>query len=245
LVSADRYAAERQQGERFAAEGLEHAWGWSSAAGRIRADRRGRFLVDAAGLGPGVRCLELGCGSGEFTSRLVESGCELTAVDISEVSVARCRERVGDRAEVVVGNIETGEGLEGLQFDAVVGVSVLHHVDVGACLNAIAPLLRAEGRLAFSEPNRANPQVWAERRFEPLRRARHVLPHETAFRAAELEKIFERSGFVVEVAEPFEFLHAITPRALIKPVLTLERLLEATPARAIAGSVRIVARKRG
>ena len=185
-MSADRYAAEREQGERFAAEGLEHAWGWSSAAGRIRADRRGRFLADAARLGPGVRCLELGCGSGEFTARLVESGCELTAVDISEVSVARCRERVGDRAEIVVGNIETGEGLEGREFDAVVGVSVLHHVDVDACLKAIAPLLRSEGRLAFSEPNRANPQVWAERRFEPLRRARHVLPHETAFRAGEL-----------------------------------------------------------
>ena len=242
-MSADRYAAERQQGERFAAEGLEHAWGWSSAAGRIRAERRGRFLIEAARLGPGVRCLELGCGSGEFTTRLVESGCELTAVDISEASVARCRERVSDRAEVVVGNIETGEGLEGREFDAVVGVSVLHHVDVDACLTAIAPLLRAEGRLAFSEPNRANPQIWAERRFEPLRRARHVLPHETAFRAGELRGIFERAGFAVEVAEPFEFLHAVTPRGLIKPVLALERLLEATPARAIAGSVRVVARK--
>jgi len=242
-VSADRYAAERQQGERFAAKGLEHAWGWSSAAGRIRADRRARFLVGAVGLRPGVRCLELGCGSGEFTTRLVESGCELTAVDISEVSVARCRERVDDRAEVVVGNIETGEGLEAREFDAVVGVSVLHHVDVDACLNTIAPLLRADGRLAFSEPNRANPQVWAERRFEPLRRARHVLPHETAFRAAELARIFERAGFVVEVAEPFEFLHVVTPRVVIRPVLALERLLEATPMRAIAGSVRVVARK--
>ena len=242
-MSADRYAAERQQGERFAAEGLEHAWGWSGPAGRIRADRRGRFLVEAAGLGPGVRCLELGCGSGEFTSRLVESGCELTAVDISEASVALCRERVGDRAEVVVGNIETGEGLEGREFDAVVGVSVLHHVEVDACLNAIVPLIRADGRFAFSEPNRANPQVWAERRFEPLRRVRHVLPHETAFRADELRAIFERAGLVVEVSEPFEFLHAVTPRALITPVITLERLLEATPVRAIAGSVRVVARK--
>lgn len=244
-MSVERYEAERRQGERFAAEGLEHAWGWSSAAGRIRADRRARFLVDAARLRPGVRCLELGCGSGEFTTRLVESGCELTAVDISEASVARCRERVGDRAEVVVGNIETGEGLEGREFDAVVGVSVLHHVDVDACLNATAPLLCEEGRLAFSEPNRANPQVWAERRFEPVRRGRHVLRHETAFRATELAEIFKRAGYVVDVAEPFEFLHAATPRALIKAVLTLERLLEATPVRAIAGSVRVVARKPG
>jgi SAM-dependent methyltransferase len=240
-VTLERYEAERRQGERFAREDLEHAWGWSSPAGRVRAARRARFLIDATQLAPGVRCLELGCGTGEFTTRLADSGCDLTAIDISEASVRRCRERVGDRAEVVVGNIETGEGLEGREFDAVVGVSVLHHVDVDACLNAIGPLVRVGGRLAFSEPNRANPQVWAERRFATLRRLRHVLPHETAFVARELAATFERHGFSVETAEPFEFLHAATPARLIDAVLRLERLLESTPARAIAGSVRVVA----
>jgi SAM-dependent methyltransferase len=242
VVSAERYAEERRQGERIVAQG-ERVWGWSSAAGQVRAERRARFLIDAARLAPGVRCLELGCGTGEFTTRLVDSGCELTAVDISEASVERCRERVGERARVLVGNIETGEGLEGLEFDAVVGVSVLHHVDVPACLTAVAPLLRSGGRFAFTEPNRLNPQVWAERRFEPLRRLRHVLPHETSFRAGELRQLFVDAGLEVELAEPFEFLHAATPQTMIRPVLGLERVLERTPARGIAGSVRIVARK--
>jgi SAM-dependent methyltransferase len=239
----ERYAAERRQGERIAARELERVWGWSTPAGRIRADRRARFLIDAARLGPGVRCLELGCGTGEFTKRLVKSGCELTAVDISEASVARCRERVGGRAEVLVGNIETGEGLEGREFDAVVGVSVLHHVDVRASLAAVVPLVRAGGRFAFTEPNRLNPQVWAERRFAPLRKLRHVLPHETSFRADELRSLFADAGLEVERAEPFEFLHASIPERLIRPTLRVERLLEATPVRGIAGSVRVVARK--
>jgi SAM-dependent methyltransferase len=243
VVSSERYAAERRQGERIAAQELERIWGWSSPAGRIRADRRARFLIEAAGLAPGTRCLELGCGTGEFTTRLVESGCELTAVDISEASVARCRERVGDRAEVLVGNIETGEGLEGREFDAIVGISVLHHVDVPATLAALVPRVRSGGRFAFTEPNRLNPQVWAERRFEPLRKLRHVLPHETSFRAGELRGLFAEAGLEVELAEPFEFLHAAVPQRLIRPTLGLERVLEATPARGIAGSVRIVARK--
>jgi SAM-dependent methyltransferase len=242
-LTVERYEAERRQGERIAARELEHIWGWSTPAGRIRADRRARFLIDAARLAPGVRCLELGCGTGEFTTRLVESGCELTAVDISEASVARCRERVGDRADVLVGNIETGKGLEGREFDAIVGVSVLHHVDVRATLAALVPLVRASGRFAFTEPNRLNPQVWAERRFEPVRKLRHVLPHETSFRAGELSDLFAEAGLAVERSEPFEFLHAATPRALINAVLTLERLLEATPVRAIAGSVRVAATK--
>jgi SAM-dependent methyltransferase len=243
LTVEDRYEAERRQGEKFAALELEHAWGWSGPAGNLRAERRTRFLVEAAGLRPGVSCLELGCGTGEFTGRLVASGCELTAIDLSEASVARCRERVGGRAEVIVGNVETGEGLEGRSFDAIVGVSVLHHVDVRACLERTFAHLAAGGRFAFSEPNFGNPQVWAERRIPLLRRFRHVLPHETAFRPQELRGLFEEAGLEVEVCEPFEFLHAATPRRLIGIATRAERLLEATPAREIAGSIRIAGRK--
>ena len=130
-MNTDRYDAERLQGK-LIASGKEDVWGWSGRAGRIRAERRAEFLVSAAELAPGVRCLELGCGTGEFTERLVASGCELVAVDLSEDTAALARERVGDQARVVVGNIETGEGLEGLEFDAIVGVSVLHHVDLDA-----------------------------------------------------------------------------------------------------------------
>lgn len=233
-----RYLAERRQGEEIAA-GLERVWGWSSPAGRIRAARRARFLIAAAQLAPGVRCLELGAGTGEFTARLAACGCELTAVELSEATAAICRERVGDAAEVVVGNIETGAGLEGREFDAIVGVSVLHHVDVEATLRATFSKLRPGGRFAFSEPNMANPQVWAERHVRAIGRRRHTTEHETAFRAGELRRLFEGCGLEVEIAEPFEFLHPATPRRLLAAVQALERVLEATPARAIAGSVRI------
>lgn len=239
MVDEDRYAAERLQGERLSTSDLDRAWGWSGPAGRIRATRRAAFLVNAGSLGPGVRALELGCGTGEFTVRLVESECTLTAVDISEASLARCRERVGERAELLVGNIETGEGLGESEFDAIVGVSVLHHVDVEACLRNVFPRLRPGGLFAFTEPNILNPQVWAERRFATIRRRRHVLAHEIAFRASTLQRFFEDAGLVVDVAEPFEFLHPATPGRLVGAVERLERTLEATPLRGIAGSVRI------
>jgi SAM-dependent methyltransferase len=238
----DRYEAERAQGELIAA-GNEGAWGWSSPAGRIRAERRAHFLIEAAGLAPGIRCLELGCGTGEFTTRLLESGCELTAIELSDATAAIARERVGGSAEIVVGNVETGEGLEGREFDAIVGVSVLHHVDLAPTFAHTFATLRSGGRFAFSEPNIANPQVWAERHVGPVRRLRKVTAHETAFTPAGLRRAFETAGLVVEAAEPFEFLHPSTPRTLIESVLRLERLLERTPARAIAGSVRVAGRK--
>jgi SAM-dependent methyltransferase len=239
-----RYAREREQGETIVAHDLERVWGWSSPAGRVRATRRARFLIDAAGLSPSVTCLELGAGTGEFSVRLLESECDLVAIELSEAAAGVCRRRVGSRGEVVLGNVETGEGIEGRSFDAVVGVSVLHHVDVDACLRTILAVLRPGGRFAFTEPNMANPQVWAERHLDAVRRRRHVTPHETAFRPRQLTAAFERAGLVVETCEPFDFLHPATPRFLIGAVSRLGVLLEKFPgAREIAGSIRIAGRR--
>jgi SAM-dependent methyltransferase len=239
---SERYDEERRQGE-LIASGEEHVWGWSGPAGTLRAGRRARFLIEQAGLGPGVRCLEIGCGTGEFTTRLLESGCELVAIELSEVTAALARERVGDRAEIVVGNVETGEGLEGREFDAIVGVSVLHHLELGKCFAHTFPHLRSGGRFAFSEPNLANPQVWAERRIEFVRKARRVTRHETAFLAGDLRARFEAAGLVVELCRPFEFLHPATPGPLIGAVGAIERLAERTPLRAIAGSIAVAGRR--
>lgn len=240
--ASDRYEAERRQGEEIAA-GLEDVWGWAGPAGRMRAARRAEFLIDAARLCTGVRCLELGAGTGEFTTRLAESGCELVALEISEATAEVCRDRVGGRAEVVVGNAETGEGLDGGEFDAIVGVSVLHHLNLELTLANTFAHLEPGGRFAFSEPNMANPQIWAERHLGPVKRRRHVTEHETAFRARELRALLERHGLEVEVAEPFEFLHPSTPAPLIGAVRRLERALERSPLRAIAGSVRVAGRR--
>jgi SAM-dependent methyltransferase len=239
----DRYEAERRQGLAIVNEDLEHVWGWSTPAGALRAERRAQFLVDGARLGPGVRCLELGCGTGEFTTRLLASGCQLVAVDVSEAAVERCRERVEGRAEVVVGNIETGEGLEGREFDAIVGVSVLHHVDLPQTLRTLVPKLRHGGRFAFSEPNLANPQVWAIMNIPAVRKRAHALDHERAFRARELQAELQAGGLEVEICEPFDFLHPSTPRRLIPVVRRLESLLEASPARAVAASLQVAGRR--
>src|SRR6266536_5393185 len=241
--SNDRYDEERRQGERIVAADLERVWGWSGPAGRLRAERRTELLVKAAGLGPGVRALELGAGTGEFTQRLVESGCALVAVELSEATAARCSSRVEDRAEVVVGNVETGEGLEGRTFDAIVGVSVLHHVNMELTLRNTMSLLRSGERFAFSEPNMANPQVWAMKNIQfvdkRLNERLHETTHETAFRVRQLRRLFEDGGFEVTTCEPFDFLHPKTPEGMIPVVLRLQRMLERSPLRAIAGSVRI------
>jgi SAM-dependent methyltransferase len=237
-----RFAAERVQGEVIAG-GNESVWGWTGEAGNARARRRADFLIEHARLGPSVRCLEVGAGTGEFSVRLSSSGCDLVALELSEATAKVCRERVGPGVEVVVGNIETGEGFSDQTYDAVVGVSVLHHVDLDACLEQVARVLRSGGRFAFSEPNMANPQIWLERHVDLVKRWRHVTPHETAFHRSELASAFEHRGLLVEVCEPFDFLHPATPPRLLDAISRLGEFLERTPMRHFAGSLRIAGRK--
>jgi SAM-dependent methyltransferase len=139
--------------------------------------------------------------------------------------------------------VETGEGLDGMSFDAIVAISVLHHLNMDLFFKATLPLLKPGGRFAFVEPNMANPQIWAERHIEWVKKMRHVTAHETAFTAKRLRSLFEKAGLVVDICRPFEFLHPSTPKPLMPLVLGIERFLSATPLLAIAGSVQIAGHK--
>ena len=240
--SRERYDEERRQGQ-LIASGEEKAWGWFGPAGTIRAERRAEFLIQQAKLAPGISCLELGCGTGEFTTRLTRSRCDLFGLELSEATAKRCADRVSGKASIIVGNIETGQGLEGRMFDAIVGISVLHHLNMDLCFKSTFPHLKPGGRFAFVEPNMANPQIWAERHIGFVKRWRRVTAHETAFHSRQLRRQFEAAGLVVDVCRPFEFLHPSTPRWLIRPMLFLERMLSHTPLVGIAGSIQIAGYK--
>jgi 2-polyprenyl-3-methyl-5-hydroxy-6-metoxy-1,4-benzoquinol methylase len=45
-------------------------------------------VLDAAGVGAGVRVLDLGCGAGEFARLAVERGARVTGVDADRSAVA-------------------------------------------------------------------------------------------------------------------------------------------------------------
>src|SRR6185437_7465720 len=93
---------------------------------------------------------------------------------------ARARDLPPAKVQFVEGRFEDCE-MVGL-FDAVVGSSVLHHLDLDLAFQNIYRLLRPGGRACFAEPNLLNPQVFAERRLPFLRHIFwYVSPDESAF----------------------------------------------------------------
>jgi SAM-dependent methyltransferase len=237
-------AREVAHGLTLAAGDTEHAWGWGTPAGQRRAHRRADLLARGAGLAPGMRVLEVGCGTGLFTEMLARTEVRLVAIDISRALLEKARARglPEDRVRFVEGPLEEAP-ITG-PFDAVIGSSVLHHLDLRRALSRVYALLVPGGRVCFAEPNMLNPQVFLERRFR--RWFPYVSPDETAFVRWRLCRRLAESGFEEICLRPFDWLHPGLPAPLIPAVEWGGRRLERIPGlRELAGSLLIRCRRPG
>jgi SAM-dependent methyltransferase len=219
----------------------EWIWGWDTPAGRQRAERRAGLIARGARLGPGKKALEIGCGTGLFTEIFAETGAQVVAVDLSPdlLEKARARELRPDRVQFLEAPFEDC-GIHG-PFDAIIGSSVLHHLDITAALAKIYQLLKPGGIMSFAEPNMLNPQVFMERRFRSFRKwFWYISPDETAFIRGQLRNLLVNAGFQNIDITPFDWLHPATPQPMIGLIHRLGLILEGLPGiREFAGSLYI------
>lgn len=125
-------------------------------------------VLQHAEIGPGMRVLDLGCGSGDLTLHLISTGADVTALDLSPGMVDIARRRValhggGGQARFVAAAVED-TGFPDGEFDVVIGRFILHHLDVGPAGGEIARILRPGGRAVFAENSGRNPLLMFARR---------------------------------------------------------------------------------
>lgn len=244
LMSCVRAEHEIEHGKKLAANDAEVIWGWGTPAGKLRAQRRGQLIAEGAGLRPGMRALEIGCGTGLFTEMFAHSGAHILAVDISPELIELARQRDLPAEQVVF----LDQGFEECDihgpFDCVIGSSVLHHLEVEPAIKKIYDLLKPGGVMSFAEPNMLNPQIMVQKNVPWIKRMLGDSPDETAFVRFRFRTFLERLGFERVEITPFDWLHPLTPGPLIGAVRGMGRVLECVPGvREFAGSLHIRACK--
>lgn len=239
-------ANEQERLERERKHGLEilktqeSNWGWNTPAGRIRWQRRLDFLR-ALDLGRTADVLEIGAGTGTFTEGLIAAFPRLTAIDISPDLLEAARRKAPAARLLCMDAHELD--LPAGSFNAVVGCSVLHHLDWSKALKEFFRVLKPGGIVRFSEPNLLNPQIFLQKNIPLLKRLAGDSPDEYAFTAASIVRDLSDAGFSEVSAEAYEFLHPSVPVSWIAAVTKLESVLMRTPMRHIGGSLLIRARK--
>jgi SAM-dependent methyltransferase len=206
--------------------------------------------VKHAQLVPGDKVLEAGCAAGFFTSNYIDRiprGVHVTAIDISPECLRRAMERVelANRPNLrFVAHDLAALPYTDDSFDAIVGSSILHHIDLSRCLPELRRVLKPGGRFVFAEPNALNPIVVLQGHFGRLRRRSQWTDDEKPISRFRLARTLRRHGFNIDRIYPFDFLHPQTPFLLQGTVQRLGQIPEAVPfIREVAGSMVVAAHK--
>jgi SAM-dependent methyltransferase len=124
------------------------AEGWAQQWGRFAAPAR-EALADATGIGPGMRVLDIGCGTGELCALAAERGAEPAGIDAAEGMIEIARRRLPG-ADLRVGPMEDVPW-EDDRFDVATAVNALQFAaDFVDALAEAARVVRPGGAVAVS-----------------------------------------------------------------------------------------------
>ena len=167
-MSNNRLENEIKHGKYLLERGAGEVWNWESPAGKERWKRRVKMLTDS--ILPGSKVLELGCGTGYFTREIINTGAEITAIDISPdlINVAKDDIKAAN-VKFMVDNAYSMSFKEE-EFDYVIGSSILHHLQIDSAVTEIHRVLKHGGKTAFTEPNMMNPQIALQKNIPFIKR---------------------------------------------------------------------------
>lgn len=108
-------------------------------------------MLSLAGEVSGRRILDAGCGAGPLSAALRERGAQVSGIDASAPMVALAGRRLGEGADLRVGDLADPLPFADGAFDDVVASLVLHYLkDWGPTLAEMRRVLRPGGRLIAS-----------------------------------------------------------------------------------------------
>ena len=113
---------------------------------------------------PPSKILEIGCGTGRHTKKLVDFGHELTAIDISEGMLEIAKSKIKS-AQFIHGNF-LEYNFNGQKFDFIIMALVLEHLpDKEIVFAKIAELLTSGGKFFLSEIHHSRMENGSGARF--------------------------------------------------------------------------------
>jgi len=142
----------------------------------VSRDTVGRVAREFLKIGPGTRVLDIGCGTANILAHL-PADVDYHGYDLNPDYVATARERYGTRGTFEVRAVSPEAVAGSQQFDVVLSIGVLHHLDddeARTVFASAAKLLRPGGRIVTCDGAYVPGQNPIARLLLSLDRGRHV-----------------------------------------------------------------------
>ncbi len=214
---------------------------FESQLGDLLQGPKGTAAAEGIGEGQEKKILDMGCGSGAFTSRMARWKAQFHGIDICEKLIEHaCRSYPG--IEFSVGDITATE-FDDESFDVITLCGALHHFpDMCQVLGECHRVLKPGGRLLAVDPHRGNPIMWAYRcKRSPFYSSVGVTANEEPISKRAVGGALQASGFTQYKSYAISgvtYKHIDSKHAAkILPVYNLiERILDVPPLRQWIGS---------
>lgn len=247
-MNKEQLSREERESQHFEKLGKDDGyiwWGGRTEAALKRFERRRDLLKEYLNFSDGQKILELGSGSAEYTSHIIESieekNISITGIELTKALVEIANQKINrPNVNFIVGNINEMPFANN-SFDYIMGNSVLHHIEHDKAFKEITRVLKPGGEIMFFEPNIVNPLVWALFKIKPFRKLHGATPDEMAFSKWDIKKVLESFKFTNIIAKPFDFMFPLIPKPLFTITKKVEAAIEKTPIGEIGGSLIIVA----
>ena len=143
-----------------------------------------------------LKVLDMGCGTGAFTSKMLNYNFDLHGVDISPESIKLAKDLYPD-ISFTIGDIENLSSFNDESFDLITLSGVLHHFDnftnvVSECYR----LLKKDANIFAYDPNRNNPVMWLYRcKKSPFYSKKGVTFNEEPLSKESINSVFSNFNF--------------------------------------------------
>ena len=160
---------------------LSHSRVYESLQGLMRADKgRATMVRDYVRPFPGMRILDLGCGTAEIL-RALPTDITYVGFDVSAKYIAAAQQRFAGRGSFHCQMLEDAELANLEPFDLVMGLGVLHHLDDASArqfMSLAVAALKRDGRIYTVDPCYAAGQ-------NPI--ARYLIEHDRGLNVRDAE----------------------------------------------------------
>lgn len=190
----------------------------------------------------GMTIVDMGCGTGVFTSFLSEEypHAHIIGLDIAKGCIKRAKVDYPD-LDFVAGDVEKTKFKKG-SFDVVWYSGILHHfLDFSKVAKEAFRILKPGGLFFSYDPNYYNPPFWLYRHPKsPFYSNIGITSNERLLKASEIKNVFEKAGFETRVQAisgiEFRYVESKRSRPLLAIYNSLDQILGITPFAYFIGS---------